>query len=319
MAHSHALRRTSVSAFMALALITVPNLPNVHRQKWVRWFSKCTFEARMYLVGIVNRLSKFWLGVNILCSGATLIVSIMYALGIRRVNVLIGNQKFILKACLMESPSQMGQDALALIMCQGNESKFFVEAGACDGRYSSNTWILETQFGWTGILCEPGRIWHDELLASRKCEIDTRALWGTTGEQVQFHQTELPNLSTIDSYTEADLHANDRRGGLTYNVDTVSLVDLLDERGAPPYIQFLSLDTEGTELEILRNFSFERYEFGVIVCEHNNTSAESSIRNLLVGNGYTYLDGLKNVSLGDAWFVGPKIRSQLSNQIRARI
>lgn len=318
MEHSSALRRAAIWSFLALALIAVPILPDVHRQKWVRWFGKKTCEPRMHVVGLINRVSEYWLGLKVLSPGATSIVSIMWVSGIRRVNVLIGKQKSGLKECLMESPSQMGQDALALILNQGNESNFFVEAGACDGRYSSNTWLLESRCNWTGILCEPGQIWHEELIKSRSCQIDTRALWSTTGEQILFHQTELPNLSTIDSFTDVDMHADDRRGGLTYSVETVSLVDLLDEKGAPHYIQFLSLDTEGTELAILQNFPFERYEFGVIVCEHNNTAAESLIRDLLVRNGYTYLDGLRNISLGDAWFVGPKTRSRLNDQLRLR-
>ena len=319
MRHFRLKHRSALKFFMALALITVPSIPAVHRQKWVRWLGRMTYGVRMYIVGLVNRMSEYCLGLKILAPAASSVVSIMWVLGIRRLSVLVGNRYSGLKACLMESPSQMGQDSLALILFNNDKSGFFVEAGACDGRYSSNTWILESRFGWTGILCEPGQIWHEELFRSRTCEIDTRALWSASGQKVQFHQSELPNLSTVDSSIEADMHAADRRPGLTYGVEVISLVDLLDEKGAPHYIQFLSLDTEGTELEILRHFPFERYEFGVIVCEHNNTSNEPLIRDLLVKNGYTYLDGLENVSLGDAWFVGPKARTQLSDRLRSRI
>jgi len=264
-------------------------------------------------------MSEYCIGVRVLSPGATSVVSIMWVLGISRRSVIFENQLCWLKACLMESPSQMGQDALVLALTNKVQSKFFVEAGACDGHYSSNTFVLETHFGWTGILCEPGRIWHDALRGTRASQIDTRLLWGTTGDLVQFHQTELPNLSTVESFMDTDMHAPDRHGGEIYIVETVSLVDLLDECAAPHFITFLSLDTEGSELEILSKFPFEKYEFGVIVCEHNNTSAEFSIRELLVRNGYYYLSGLSQISLGDAWFVGPKVRAQLSDQVRHHI
>ncbi len=302
-----------------LAIALVPSLPGARGTKWQLILGERAYSFRMYTVGVVNKISREWFGSLALSTAAPSIVSILAIWRIPRNKALHRQQGSNLRSCLRDSPSQMGQDALALLMCEGEEPKFFVEAGACDGYFSSNTWLLESQFGWTGILCEPGQVWHEKLLSLRHCTIDTRALWSTSGNTLQFHQTELPNLSTIEGFTDVDMHAASRRGGENYEVASVSLVDLLDEYEAPNYIDFLSLDTEGTEFEILSEFPFGRYSFGVIVCEHNNTARDSAIRALLIRNGYTYLNELGGISLGDAWFVGPKLQSRLSELRSGRI
>jgi predicted transcriptional regulator len=51
----------------------------------------------------------------------------------------------------------------------------------------------------------------------------------------------------------------------------------------------MSLDTEGSELEILRNFDFEKYTFGLIDIEHNYIEPRrTEIKNLLLSKGYIY-------------------------------
>ena len=49
---------------------------------------------------------------------------------------------------------------------------------------------------------------------------------------------------------------------------TISLLDVLDYANAPLFIEYMSLDTEGSEFKILKNF--DKYTFGLIDVEHNN-------------------------------------------------
>jgi len=108
-------------------------------------------------------------------------------------------------------------------------------------------------------------------------------------------------LSTIDGYTDVDLHRESRSGRLQYTVDTISLLDMLDKYQAPRLIDFLSIDTEGSEYEILRDFDFSRYHFRVITCEHNYTPMREKIYELLTRNGYTRV--FTEISFNDDWYI----------------
>jgi hypothetical protein len=73
-------------------------------------------------------------------------------------------------------------------------------------------------------------------------------------------------------------------------MQTISLNDLLERFEAPPFIEYLSLDTEGSEYEILRTLDFNKWQFGIIDVEHNHIEPRRTmIKQLLCSNGYTYL------------------------------
>ena len=63
----------------------------------------------------------------------------------------------------------------------------------------------------------------------------------------------------------------ERRSGKLYAVETVTLLNLLAEHSAPKLIHYFSIDTEGSEFEILKDFNFERYRFDFLSVEYNYT------------------------------------------------
>jgi FkbM family methyltransferase len=162
----------------------------------------------------------------------------------------------------------------------------------------SNTYLLEKELGWSGILAEPAKVWHRDLEENRNVEISKVAVWSLSGETMKFLETSEPELSTLTRFSGSDQHA---RKGTTYEVETLSLMDLLLSRNAPPYIDFISIDTEGSEFEILENFDFSKFSFGLLCIEHNYTSSRESVSLLLQSNGYECI--LEDVSRWDAWFV----------------
>ena len=186
------------------------------------------------------------------------------------------------------SKSQLMQDVFAIYFNLSNPDKyekFFVEFGSTDGKTLSNTYLLENDFEWNGILAEPARMWHLELLATRKCLIDTRAVSEISGKKVPFLENEVGELSRIvDSIDSTNRKS---KGVVEYMVETISLNDLLNSYNAPKNIGYLSVDTEGNEYEILKNFKFKDYKFGFINVEHNYSENRQKIHDLLVLNGYT--------------------------------
>ena len=186
------------------------------------------------------------------------------------------------------SQSQLMQDILALYFNDSNLNryeKFFVEFGATDGKTLSNTYLLEKDFDWKGILVEPAKIWHQRLLTTRRCQIDTRAVSEHSGEKVSFLENKVGELSTI--YDGSKVRSTKSPDNGQYLVETISLVDLLDSISAPRNIGYLSVDTEGNEYDILRSFNFEKYKFGFISVEHNFLDNRQNIFELLTTEGYT--------------------------------
>lgn len=199
------------------------------------------------------------------------------------------------------SKSQLRQDLFVLSQLGFKREGFFVEFGATNGIDLSNTYLLEREFGWRGILAEPARRWHHRLTRNRSAIVDKRCVWASSGEKLRFNEVDVGELSTIDSFSAADSHAETRRKGKVYEVETVSLNDLLDQHGAPPRVDYLSIDTEGSEFEILKSFDFERRSFSVITCEHNYTPLRDEIHALLTQNGY--VRKFQELSEFDDWYV----------------
>src|SRR5688572_29398394 len=78
---------------------------------------------------------------------------------------------------LRKSRSEYGQDLLVLSQLDFKRSGYFVEFGATNGVDISNTYLLESEFGWNGILAEPARCWHEALGRNRRAHIETRCVW----------------------------------------------------------------------------------------------------------------------------------------------
>jgi FkbM family methyltransferase len=136
---------------------------------------------------------------------------------------------------------------------------------------------------------------------NRSAKVETKCVWKDSNSALTFNEAVAAELSTINAYSGADLHAAARRKGRTYEVSTISLNDLLSKHDAPAQIDYLSIDTEGSEFEILSNFDFSKHSFRVITCEHNFTSARERIFELLSRNGY--VRKYQELSEVDDWYV----------------
>lgn len=202
---------------------------------------------------------------------------------------------------VVEYKSQFGQDIFVLFQSDFKKNGFFVEFGATDGVSISNTYILEKKFGWHGILAEPAKSWHKLLRENRNSIVDERCVWSESKKSLDFRETNNHELSTIDAYSSRDMHTDARRFGKIYQVETISLLDLLAEHNAPKEIDYLSIDTEGSELEILQSFDFNKYNIKIITIEHNFTEVREKIFQLLTSHGYKRV--FAEISEVDDWYV----------------
>jgi FkbM family methyltransferase len=200
---------------------------------------------------------------------------------------------------LTDSKGQLLQD-LIIGFLFNNEKGFFCEFGAADGATLSNTIFLE-KLGWDGILAEPSIRWHELLSANRHCKISYECVYPVSGKQVVFNEVDEGMFSSLMEFSESDMHAHRRINGLEYPVESISLEDLLRKYSAPRHVDFLSIDTEGSEFAILEAFDFSSFTFGAIFVEHNFTENREQIYNLLTANGYFRV--FSKFSRWDDWYL----------------
>ena len=199
------------------------------------------------------------------------------------------------------SKSQILQDLWVVFELGEMRGGFFVEFGATNGVTNSNSWLLEHRYGWAGILAEPNPVWHAELDTNRSCAVEKRCVYARSGETVSFVSTDDPELSGISASAALDHYASVRQEGRTFEVETISLDDLLDRHGAPDVVDYMSVDTEGSELDILETFDFRRRRVRLLSVEHNNSPQEAKIDRLLAGHGYRRR--FPEFSQWDGWYV----------------
>jgi FkbM family methyltransferase len=205
--------------------------------------------------------------------------------------------------------AELGQDIFVLALTDSKTQGYFVEFGAMDGVYASNTLLLERQYSWQGIVAEPARRFHAALAENRHCCIDHRAVTGRSGDRLDFKEVPAhPGLSTLLEHINSDGHAQRRASsnGDVYQVDTVTLCDLLAHYHAPRYIDYISADVEGAEVSVLQAFDWDQYEVAAWSIEHNNQGrARDRVFEILSQQGYVRL--LTDKSKYDDWYVKEKL------------
>ena len=148
----------------------------------------------------------------------------------------------------INSYSQIQQDLRVLSFYDNKMNGFFVEIGANDGITLSNTYLLEKDFNWTGICIEALPDKFNELIKNRKSININKAVYDITGKILNFSSDDL--LSGITDKIDRHLETKNKQ---QISVETVTLNDILEENNAPTFIDYISIDTEGSEFEIIKS------------------------------------------------------------------
>lgn len=154
----------------------------------------------------------------------------------------------------------------------------FVDIGAHDGISLSNTYFFEKELEWTGICLEPLPHVFNQLQQNRKCLclcgcISTEEHNSTQPFlQVSGYPEMLSGLlNKFDPQHLSRIRHEIQEYGGSYKIIDVTCYNLnqLLENAGIHHVNFLSLDTEGGEFEILQNFDFSKCQIDVITVEDN--------------------------------------------------
>lgn len=177
------------------------------------------------------------------------------------------------------SYSQVQQDLWTLYMLDSKRKGFFVEFGAADGLEHSNTYILEKYFGWTGILVEPIPEYFEKLTRHRspKTSKYRGCIAIDDNRQCELIVPEYGQFASISGYQDLDSHSNERKKNSRHiSVKAYQLNELLKAHApSDKIIDYLSIDVEGAERDILERLNFERWQFRLITVEHNSRQCDT--------------------------------------------
>jgi FkbM family methyltransferase len=179
------------------------------------------------------------------------------------------------------SYSQIGQDVYYI----ENISKYkrngiFLDIGANDGIYTSNTAKLEFEYGWSGICIEANSDLIPELIKNRpNSKIVNSAVWSSNTNLI----FEIPEsnykdikgnlLSRISGIPGNEKHFKNHFNSnvKTVNLSAKTVTEILEGIiKFPITIDYMSLDVEGAELEVLKGIDFNKIEIKFMTVEHGD-------------------------------------------------
>ena len=174
----------------------------------------------------------------------------------------------------------------------GSRNGFFVEVGAYDPVRYSQTWPME-QRGWIGVLVEPNPEKAGVLRRERRAAVydvacSSRA---NSGKLMPFHVAGMFSSLLSESVTAQVVPTHQ------ITVRTRTLDDILTDANAPSPIDFISIDVEGHDLEVLDGLDLDRWRPRLLVVE--DLAMNLGLHRHLSARGYRWI---RRVAL-NAWYV----------------
>ena len=104
------------------------------------------------------------------------------------------------------------------------------------------------------------------------------------------------------SVMEIDNNHELRNNSNTIEVETISLNNLIEENASESNIDYISIDTEGSEYEILKDFNFKKYNVEIFTVEHNFVEKKRDLIFALM-TSHNYVRVFTNISQWDDWYI----------------
>ncbi len=168
---------------------------------------------------------------------------------------------------------------------------FYVEVGAGDGVHGSCTYVLEKELEWTGILVEPLSSSFHNLKKIRKNSRCVNKGISSSPETLKYYHFDgwagyngFPSLNKFgeDQWWQKIKNGTNGAVAQEQHVECVTLDSVLMNNNAPKVIDYLCLDIEGAELEVMKDFPFCKYKFKAISIELSTPL----LTDILIKNSY---------------------------------
>jgi FkbM family methyltransferase len=174
------------------------------------------------------------------------------------------------------------EDRFKLEFFGGSRSGYFVDIGANNPKDGSQTWPFE-ELGWDGVLVEPQQDLAERLRRERRAKVYAVACSSPKNSG----KSATLNLAGIHTSLDPDFFVPDMQRVGTSNVPLRTLDEILIDAEAPAPLDFLSIDVEGHEIEVLEGFDLDRWRPRLILIE--DLALNLGIHRHLTRRGYKWV------------------------------
>jgi FkbM family methyltransferase len=181
----------------------------------------------------------------------------------------------------MKYYSQIGQDQYYIEnISKGKQNGIFLDIGANNGIFESNTAALEFDYGWKGICVEANPSLINDLKFNRPNSIIIEAAIWKENTVLEFETTDsnhkgieghlLSRISNLER-NERYFQKHFKESRTTFSVVANTITEIIKNNYSFPFtIDYCSIDTEGAELEALQGIDFNLIDIKFMTIEHGN-------------------------------------------------
>ena len=166
--------------------------------------------------------------------------------------------------------SQSNQDKWVVEFLKSKKNGYFIDLGAYDGIQTSNTYYMEKNLEWDGLCVEANPSVYQSLIKNRRVKNVNVALTDYVGEC---------------------FFLNDKISSTGTKVPCDTLNNILRNNNCPKNIDYISIDIEGHEYIVLKDFNFNEWNISLMTIEHNlycdGSDRKDKIYDLLTKNNFT--------------------------------
>lgn len=161
---------------------------------------------------------------------------------------------------------------------------FFVDLASAEGVHWNNTYLLEKEYGWSGICIEPNPDFFKQLVKNRKC-ITENSVVSDNYDPVVFRYDNKMLGGIVASDTDNGKQNRLKERQKIFESKPKTLNDILLFHNAPKRINYLSLDVEGSEERVLSSLDFSIYSFDCLTVERPTVKCNE----ILFDNNYLFV------------------------------
>jgi FkbM family methyltransferase len=188
----------------------------------------------------------------------------------------------------MKFYSQYGEDRVLWKLYKNKKIGVCVEVGGFDGETFSNTLAFENS-GWLAIIVEPMQEYANKIRARRPDALLFPCAAGSIDGKVTLIVAH--GVETLSTTTRDSLHLDriEKLGGKTEEVVVAMRpLDAILEEANVSHIDFITIDVEGGEIDVLKGFDLKRWLPEICILEIGDAQRRSEIHELLKNQGYRY-------------------------------